>query len=69
MLGPDQAGSDTTGASTVVERPPPGPAQGLVSVPAWAVAALGTTIVLLALSQLSWRLFPRMRLWGSRASR
>jgi hypothetical protein len=36
-------------ATTVVERPPPGPAQGSLPAPAWLVAALSLALALLAI--------------------
>ncbi len=46
--------------TTLVERPPPGPARGAVAAPAWVVAALSLGLVLLAA-------FSLLRAWRRRA--
>jgi hypothetical protein len=35
-------------AQTVVERPPPGPAQGILPAPAWLVVVIAVSLALLA---------------------
>lgn len=39
-------------ASTLVTRPPPGPARGLVPLPAWAVVALAAGLIACVLVRL-----------------
>jgi hypothetical protein len=42
-------------ARVVVERPPPGLARGKYAAPAWAIAVLGGTLVVLGVAYLIWR--------------
>ena len=44
-MGPRVTGPSTT---TLMDRPPPGPARGAFAAPAWLVAALSLALVLLA---------------------
>ena len=43
-------------ARIVVERPPPGLAQGRYPWPPWGILLLGGSIVAIALSYLAWRM-------------
>jgi hypothetical protein len=46
---------------TVIERPPPGLARGRYPAPAWAVLALGATLLAFSLLYFVWRLRGRIR--------
>ena len=45
----------------VVERPPPGLAQGKYAFPAWGIAMLGGVVVALGVAYLVWRWFVSRR--------
>jgi hypothetical protein len=52
----DDGGAAVQAPRIVVERPPPGLAQGQYAWPAWGIGVLGGLVVLLGVAYLVWRL-------------
>jgi hypothetical protein len=61
-MPPDSARpASSTAPEIVVERPPPGLGRGEYAWPAWAILALGSTIVVLGLVYVAFRINKRRR--------
>ncbi len=59
MPGADAGDATTGGPFTpheIVDRPPPGLAQGRYEWPSWGIATLGSVVVILGVAFVVWRL-------------